>query len=72
MAKRSWGELSRARRTAFVVAGAVQLGLAAAAWWDLARRPAERVRGAKRVWAAVIGINYVGPLAYFRWGRQPR
>jgi hypothetical protein len=52
------------------VLGSVQLSLAATAWTDLARRPARRVNGRKGVWAAVIAINWIGPLAYFRWGRR--
>jgi len=35
-------------------------------------RPAERVTGRKAVWALVIGINFVGPIAYFIRGRHPR
>ena len=46
--------------------------LATAAWVDLAVRPAARVNGRKDVWAAVIGINFVGPIAYFARGRRPR
>ena len=52
-----------------VVAGLVQVALSLAAWSDLALRPAAAVRGRKRVWAAVIAVNFVGPIAYFRFGR---
>ncbi len=48
----------------------VQLSLAATAWADLATRPAARVNGSKTRWALVIAVNFVGPLAYFRWGRR--
>ena len=48
---------------------AVQVGLAAVAWTDLARRPQERVNGRKPLWAAVIAVNFIGPIAYLRWGR---
>jgi hypothetical protein len=51
-------------------AAAVQFALAGAAWIDLARRPAALVNGRKAVWALVIGINFVGPLAYFFFGRR--
>ncbi|WP_436498289.1 PLD nuclease N-terminal domain-containing protein [Actinokineospora sp. HUAS TT18] len=70
MARKRWSELSPTARAAVVVMGVVQVGLAAVAWTDLARRPRERVNGRKAVWAAVIGINFVGPLAYLRWGRR--
>jgi len=41
-------------------------------WADLATRPAARVNGRKDVWAAIIGVNFVGPIAYFARGRRPR
>lgn len=70
MAQRRWRDLTPRQRAGLVAAGAVQLALAVTAWIDLAcRRPAE-VTGRKGVWAAVIGVNWIGPLAYFRWGRR--
>jgi hypothetical protein len=53
-----------------IVAGVVQLSLATAAWVDLARRPAEQVNGSKGKWAAIIAINWIGPIAYFTRGRK--
>jgi hypothetical protein len=44
--------------------------LAAAAWTDLARRPAAQVNGPKALWAGVISVNFVGPVAYFLRGRR--
>jgi hypothetical protein len=70
MAKR-WGELSERQQTAILVAASMQLSLAATAWADLATRPAKLVNGRKMIWAAVIGVNFVGPIAYFAWGRLP-
>jgi hypothetical protein len=32
-------------------------------------RPAEEIRGSKAKWAAIIAINYVGPILYFTRGR---
>ncbi|MGO4600860.1 PLDc N-terminal domain-containing protein [Terrabacter sp. 2YAF2] len=70
MAKKKWSDLTSGQQAAIVVAGCVQVSLAAAAWADLARRPAEEVVGSKAKWAAVIAINFVGPLAYFARGRR--
>lgn len=70
MAKRKWAELSPVERAVFIAAGSVQLSLAASAWADLARRPRDQVNGSKRTWAAIIAVNFVGPLSYFRWGRR--
>ena len=49
MARKRWNELSEAQKAATVMAAAVQIALAAAAWTDLARRPTEQVRGPKAV-----------------------
>jgi Phospholipase_D-nuclease N-terminal len=70
-ARKSWRrDYTTAQRAGLVALGAVEVGLAAAAWADLARRDPAEVWGRKWVWALVIVINIVGPLAYFRWGRQ--
>jgi len=71
MARKKWTELTGGQKAAVVLLGSLQLSLAATAWSDLARRPARQVNGRKGVWAAVIAVNWVGPLAYLRWGRRP-
>ncbi len=68
--KITWAELSGGQRAGLLALGAVEVVLAAAAWTDLARRPAEAVNGGKAWWAAGIAVNIVGPLSYFRWGRR--
>jgi hypothetical protein len=35
------------------------------------RRPSEQVRGSKKLWAVAALVNFVGPLAYFAFGRRP-
>jgi Phospholipase_D-nuclease N-terminal len=71
MAQR-WSELSQRKQTAILVAASVQLSLAATAWADLSTRPAALVNGRKAMWAAIITVNFVGPIAYFARGRLPR
>ncbi len=71
--KRRWSDLSeRSRR--LIVSGAVFEGLLKiAALVDIKRRPADRVRGSKAAWAAVVVLlNSFGaaPLAYFLFGRR--
>ena len=68
--KRNWRDLSTAERAVVGGAGVVQVGLAAAALIDLRRRPARKVRGDKRLWVAASFVNYVGPIAYFTYGRK--
>jgi hypothetical protein len=68
---RRWHDLSTAQRLAIFAGSLVQIVLAGGAWWDLSRRPGTAVRGPKLAWALVIAINFVGPLAYLRFGRKP-
>jgi hypothetical protein len=70
MPKKNWSELSPREQVLILTLASVQLSLAATAWADLACRPAEQVNGSKATWGAIIAINFVGPLAYFRWGRR--
>jgi hypothetical protein len=70
MSHRHWRDLTPAQRLAFMAASAVQFGLAAAAWTDLARRPQEAVNGRKPLWAMGIVVNFVGPIVYLCFGRS--
>jgi hypothetical protein len=72
MARKRWADLSSRQQTVVLTLASIQVSLAATAWTDLARRPASDINGRKAVWAAVIAVNFVGPLAYVRWGRRPR
>ena len=69
MARKRWSDLTDLEKTAVLVAASVQVSLAATAWVDLARRPAELVRGPKGIWAVAIAVNFVGPISYFALGR---
>ncbi|HET8603507.1 MAG TPA: hypothetical protein VFM09_06225 [Marmoricola sp.] len=74
MAKRRWSDLSERTRRLIVLTGAVEGALKAAALVDLRRRPAEEVRGSKKVWAvAIVLVNSAGalPIGYFALGRRP-
>lgn len=68
--RQSIKDLSAGKRAAMGGAALVQLGLLAAAQLDLLKRPAERVRGPKWGWRAATLVNFVGPLAYFLFGRR--
>jgi hypothetical protein len=70
MAARRWSELTDKQRALLLVAASVQVSLAVSAWADLADRPATEINGSKARWAAIIAVNFVGPLTYFRWGRK--
>jgi hypothetical protein len=70
MNRRRWSELSSRQRSAIGGAGVLQLGLTLAALIDIRRRPARRIRGGKGVWIAASFVNFVGPIAYFAFGRR--
>lgn len=73
VAKKKWTDLSPRTRRLFVITAAFEGVLKIAALVDLARRPADEVRGSKPRWAVAIAlINSFGvvPIAYFVFGRQ--
>ena len=70
MATKKWHDLGPRQRRAIMVGGTVQAALALSAWYDLSHRPQELVNGPKALWTLAIAINFVGPIAYFRFGRH--
>lgn len=68
--KRRWSELGPNAKAAFLIAGAVQIGLQLVALRDLARRSPEQVNGSRKWWVAASFINFAGPIAYFARGRK--
>jgi len=68
--KQRWSDLSTEQRAATVGAVVVQVGLLGAALGDLRRRPSAQVNGSKAMWTALSFVNFVGPLAYFAFGRR--
>jgi hypothetical protein len=69
--KKKWSDLTPRQQRTILTLGSVQLSLAATAWVYLARRKPEEVNGSKAKWAAIIAINWVGPILYFAKGRLP-
>jgi hypothetical protein len=74
---RKWSDLSQAGKIGTVLLacfqvmlGLVKIGLLVAALRDLHRRPPDLVNGNKRVWTFLVFINFVGPIAYFIFGRK--
>jgi hypothetical protein len=68
--KKRWSDLSQWQRSAVVGAGVMQIGLLGAALADLSRRASHQLHGSKAMWAALSFVNFVGPLAYFGFGRR--
>ena len=67
---RRWQDLSDRQKAGIVVAAIVQVALQAAALIDLRRRRPEQLRGTKRLWTAASFVNFLGPIAYFAFGRK--
>jgi hypothetical protein len=63
--RKRWGDLTDRQKAGVLVLASVQLSLVASAWADLATRPRDEVNGNKGMWAAVIPVNFLGPILYF-------
>ncbi|GAA4282988.1 hypothetical protein GCM10022261_05190 [Brevibacterium daeguense] len=63
-----WKDLSSGQQAAVLTLASVQVSLAVTAWTDLAFRPSSAVRGGKGKWAAIIAVNFLGPILYFTRG----
>jgi hypothetical protein len=70
MRRVQWSELSADQRRGIALAGVVQIALLAAALIDIRRRPADAINGSKLLWTALAFVNFVGPIAYFVFGRK--
>jgi hypothetical protein len=72
-ARRRWSDLSEGTRRLLIAAAVADGALRVAALIDIKRRPANQIRGRKRVWAAamaVISSAGVLPISYFVFGRR--
>lgn len=65
MANKRWSDFTDRQKAVVLALASVQLSLAVSAWTDLATRPGSQVNGSKGKWAAVIFINFIGPVLYF-------
>jgi Phospholipase_D-nuclease N-terminal len=70
MRRKRWNELSRRQQTIILAAVVVQELLSVATLLDLRRRPSAQIRGSKKLWVAAAFVNFVGPIAYFTFGRR--
>ncbi|NTU84984.1 MAG: PLDc_N domain-containing protein [Chloroflexales bacterium] len=70
MPRKRWSELSPAQQRGIIGLACVQLSLLVAALWDIRQRPAEQINGSKGLWTALSFVSFIGPLAYFVFGRK--
>jgi|GEM_PF-182892 len=69
-AKKKWSELGKGSRGLIVAAGVVEAVRLVATLIDNRRRPADRIKGSKRMWPALAFVNIAGPIAYITVGRR--
>src|SRR5271155_2217167 len=72
---RRWSDLSDRNRKLIIAATIGEAILKTAVLIDIRRRPANQIRGSKRMWiiaAVVVNSAGVGPLSYFAFGRRRR
>jgi hypothetical protein len=68
--KRGWRDLTATQQKAVVAGAAVEVVLTVTVLRDLARRPADEVRGPKLLWVLSCVVQPLGPLAYLAFGRR--
>ena len=68
--KKRWSDLTQRQRRLIIAGGAVEVVLTTVAIRDLARRPADQVRGRKSLWLLSFVVQPFGPLAYVLSGRR--
>jgi hypothetical protein len=68
--KKSFKDLSGEQKRRVAVTAAVQMALQAAALKDLKKRPKTLINGPKPAWFAASFVNFIGPVAYFLFGRK--
>ncbi len=65
-----WRDLTPKQKAGAVSLAAAQFALLAAALADIRRRPPSAINGSKRLWVSLAFINWIGPIAYFVFGRK--
>ena len=68
--KQRWSDFSPRQQTAIVVGAIAELIMTTIAIEDLARRPANQMRGPKLLWLLTFVVQPVGPILYFLVGRR--
>ena len=67
-----WQDLTEKQQIAIVVTGIIQAGLLSAALVDIYRRTEEELTASKGAWTAISFVNFLGPIAYFLFGRKEK
>ena len=68
--KKRWQDLTDTQKIAIILLSILQLMLLIAALWNIYRRSADQINGSKSLWTVAAFVNFIGPIAYFIWGRK--
>ena len=68
--KKKWSDLTPLQQRAVYAGAAIETVLTVAALRDLAKRPADGIRGSKAAWVLAFFVQPFGPLAYFAAARR--
>lgn len=68
--RKKWSDLTTGQQVAAGLAGVLELTLLGAALWDMWHRSPDEIKGDRRVWTLAAFFNFVGPIAYFLFGRK--
>jgi hypothetical protein len=68
--RKQWRDLTTRQQQGIQLGIILQFALLGAALWDIWHRPAEEINGDRRVWTLLSFVNFVGPVAYFLFGRK--
>jgi hypothetical protein len=61
---------SKPSKLLLVVIGVTHLGITAWTWRDIRQRPADQIRGSKKLWRILSAANTTGSGAYWLAGRR--
>lgn len=68
--RRCWCDVPLWQKTGLVLLAIGQLGLLWYGLWDLRQRGDHELVGSRQQWSLLMFLNYIGPLAYFFYGRR--
>jgi hypothetical protein len=69
--RKTWNDFTERQQNAIKIAAVVQIKLLTMALWDIWHRPADSIRGDRRLWTLASFVSFAGPIAYFVFGRRP-
>lgn len=70
MYRQDWPGLNPTSQRLVALAGVFDIMLLVAALSDLSRRSPEEINGNKTIWKLVVWVDFIGPGAYFLFGRK--